>query len=172
MIESLLLSSSSDLDKFEEPSTESQDPSVEVSTNRARRAGENSSETVAVSPPQKRELHTRNGRRVRCNRFIWKHLCADKKSDLYKRRSVPTKKPDPMTENDQNTSEKLAALSSDTNDTSIEPTRITRNSKKRKTTDDITNEEHIVPKRRMYGRRAKGNRQSLDETSLSTIILF
>jgi hypothetical protein len=134
---------------------------AEVPTNKRRRNDENSLETVAVSPPQKRELHTRNGRRVRCNGSIWKHLCADKKLGLYKRkyqrRSVPIKKPDPITETDQNTSDKLSTLSSDTIDASIEPSPITRNSKKRKTTGDITNEEHIVPKRRMYTRRVKGN---------------
>lgn len=152
--------------EVEQPQTESQDESSisvknsaspELSTNKHSRSDENILETVAVSPPQKRELHTRNGRRVRCNGLIWKHLCADKKTTSFKRKyqrqSVPIEKPDPMPEIDQNTSDKLSALSSDTIHTS---SPITRNSKKRKTTGDITNEEHIVPKRRAYRRRGKG----------------
>jgi hypothetical protein len=158
-------------DKVEESQSQDESsPSIEVPTNKRRRIDENTLETVAISPTQKRELHTRNGRRVRCNGLIWKHLCADKKTGFYKRKyqrqSVPIKKSDPITETDQNTSDKLSTLSSDT---PIEPSPITRNSKKRKTTGDITNEEHIVPKR-----RGKGSNKlipaSLEQNSSNTSV--
>jgi hypothetical protein len=118
-------------------------------------------EIVSVSPPQKHELHTRNGRRVRCNGFIWKHLCADKKTSFYKRKyqrqTIPIEKTDQITETDQNTSNQIPSLLSNTIDTSIQTSPITqiKNSKKRKTTGDINNEEHIVPKRKPYGSRRK-----------------
>lgn len=67
---------------------------------------------------------------------------------------MPIKKTDLITEFDPTTSDKLPSLSSDTVDTTIRP--MTRNSKKRKTTGDNNNEEHIVPKRKVYGKRRKG----------------
>ncbi len=146
----------------EQSPTTQDDISLQLPTNKRRRIDDNTLETVAVSPPQKRELHTRNGRRVRCNGLIWKHLCADKKTGLYKRKSprqdVPIEKTDQITETDKNTSNQIPSLLSDTIDTSIQTSPITqiKNSKKRKTTGDINNEEHIVPKRKTYGQRRKG----------------
>jgi hypothetical protein len=111
---------------------------------------------VAVSPSQKRELHTRNGRRVRCNGSIWKHLCAAKKTSLYKRKAQ--RQTIPIEKTDLNTSTEIPLLSSDTIDTSMQTSLISeiKNSRKRKTTGDINNEEHIVPKRKIYGKRRKG----------------
>jgi hypothetical protein len=153
-----------DIESQDEPSLSVQDDiSLNLSTNKRRRLDDNTSETVGVSPPQKkREIHTRNGRRVRCNGLIWKHLCADKKTTFYKRkyqrRSLPVKKTDQITETDQNTSNQIPSLSSDTIDTSMQtsPIKQIKNSKKRKTAGDINNEEHIVPKRKPYGRRRQG----------------
>jgi hypothetical protein len=131
-------------------------------TNKRRRPDENIFETIAVSPLEKRELHTRNGRRVRCNGFIWKHLCAEKKTPFHKRKyqrqSMPVKKTDQIIETVQDNTNAIPSLSSDTIDSSIQISPITqiRNSKKRKTAGDINHGEHIVPKRRTTRQRQKG----------------
>jgi hypothetical protein len=111
---------------------------------------------MANSSPQKRQVHTRNGRRVRCNGLTWKHLCVDKKTVPYKRKyqrqSVPVEK------TDQTNFNQMPIVSSDMIETSLESSSITRKkaSQKRKTVGDMNNEEHIVPKRKPYGRRRKG----------------
>ena len=126
-----------------------------ISFDEQRPAEDNPVQSVAISPTQKRELHTRNGRRVRCNGLIWKHLCAEKKSNLlkrkYQRRKLPIEKLDPVT-TELNPSP--PPPTSDTIETPIEP--MTRTSQKRPRTADINHEEHIVPKRRMHNKRLKG----------------
>lgn len=102
-------------------------------------------ESVAISPTQKRELHTRNGRRVRCNGLIWKHLCAEKKTTILKRK-YQRRKMIPL--------QKTDLTPSDTPPSSIKP--VTRTCQKRKMTPDISNEEHIVPKRQVHAKRRKG----------------
>ncbi len=148
------------------PSVEDNIP-LELPTNKRRRPDENIFETVGISPLEKRELQTRNGRRVRCNRVIWKHLCADKKiphfKRKYQRRSMPAEKTDQINEIEQNISNEIPSLSSDTNDSSVKNSPITRfqNSKKRKTMSDMNNEEHIVPKRKTNGKRQKGKYRNI-----------
>ncbi|CAF1504352.1 unnamed protein product [Rotaria sp. Silwood1] len=130
-------------------------------TNKRRRADDNIFEAIAVSPLRKRELHTRNGRRVRCNGLIWKHLCADKKTTVLKRNYRGQSMTNKLSgENNFNQNE---SLTSDTIDSSIDNNSMTqiKNSKKRKTTGDINNEEHIVPKRKSNGRRRKGSNKSI-----------
>jgi len=153
------------IESQDEPSPSVQDDiSLKLSTNKRRRLDDNTMETVAVSPSQKRELHTRNGRRVRCNGSIWKYLCADKKTKFYKRkyqrRNIPVEKTDQINEMEQNNSNEIPSLASDTIDTSIQTSQI-KNSKKRKTTGDINDEEHIVPKRKAYATRRKGSNKSI-----------
>lgn len=139
------------------PTTET-DAAVEVSQEESISFSEqpslkdNAMQSVAISPTEKRELHTRNGRRVRCNGLIWKHLCAEKKSNLlkrkYQRRKVPIEKIDPITE--------LNPPTSDTSEITIKPA--TRASQKRPLTSDINHEEHIVPKRRNHNKTRKSKR--------------
>jgi hypothetical protein len=129
-----------------------------LSPNKRRRIDDNIFEAMVVSPLEKRELHTRNGRRVRCNGFIWKHLCADKKDTFYKRKyqrqTLPMEKFDQIIETDQTPS-----LPSDPIDSSLQISPITqmKNSKKRKTTSGINNGEHMVPKRKTKGQKRIGN---------------
>ncbi|CAF3134621.1 unnamed protein product [Rotaria sp. Silwood2] len=138
--------------------------SLQLPNNKRRRVDDNIFEAIAVSPLKKHELHTRNGRRVRCNGLIWKHLCADKKNTVltrnYRGRSMSSKR------SDENKSNHIQLSSSDTIDSSIDNNSVTqiKNSKKSKTTGDINNEEHIVPKRKSNGRRRK-------EKSIETPIL-
>jgi len=131
--------------------------SFDIPTNKRRRPDENIFEAVAESPKEKPELHTRHGRRVRCNGLIWKHLCADKKTALYKRKyqrqNIPAKKSDLIIATDQ-----IESLSSDTTDPSIQTSPITqiKDSKKRKAASGINKREHIVPKRKSKRQRQTG----------------
>ena len=122
-----------------------------LSTEESHPIEEKAFESVAISPTQKRELHTRNGRRVRCNGLIWKHLCAEKKTTILKRKyqrrkMIPLQNTDPIPESNP--------TPSDTPPSSIKP--VTRTRQKRKITPDISNEEHIVPKRQVHAKRRKG----------------
>ncbi|CAF0935266.1 unnamed protein product [Rotaria sordida] len=135
--------------------------SFQSPNNKHHQSDENIFETVTISPLRKRELHTRHGRRVRCNGLIWKHLCADKKNNFNKRKSRSQNIS--IKESNENISNHIESLLSDTIDTSIKNNTIIeiKNSKKRKTTGDINNEEHIVPKRKSNRRHRKGSNKSI-----------
>ncbi|CAF0850267.1 unnamed protein product [Adineta steineri] len=150
-------------EKEEHPEAEPEEKITLTSPiSKRRRVDENIFETVNALPSEKHELHTRNGRRVRCNKLIWKHLCAGKKNVLYKRKyqrqSLPIAKTDSIIDTDQSNSQQTASLSSDTINSIVHPSSITqlKNSKKRKTMSDINKREHIVPKRKSNGQRQKG----------------
>lgn len=92
----------------------------------------------AIADPslEKREIKTRNGRRVRCNGFVWKHLCAHRKTLGSKR------KPQRQTTLPSDATASLPAA--------------TMNTRKRKTAGDVNFEEHTVPKRKTNGKRREG----------------
>ncbi|CAM4757531.1 unnamed protein product [Rotaria magnacalcarata] len=52
----------------------------QLRNNKRRRIDDNIFDTIAVTPSRGCELQTRTGRRIRCNEFMWEHLCADKKN--------------------------------------------------------------------------------------------
>lgn len=141
------------------------------STDESHPVKEKIIQSPPVSPTQKRELHTRNGRLVRCNGLIWKHLCAEKKTTILKRKyqhrkAISLQKPSPIIESPP-------APSSDTPQSSTTKP-MTRTSHKRKITSDISNEEHIVPKRAKQRKAAleKSISLSLEGTSSNTSVSY
>lgn len=81
---------------------------------------------------------------------------------MYKRKSqrkrIPIEKTDLIIASDQDNSNEIVSLSSDTIDSSIQTSPITqiKNSKKRKTTGDTNKKEHIVPTRQSNRQRQIG----------------
>ncbi|UJR26679.1 hypothetical protein I4U23_007996 [Adineta vaga] len=164
-------------EKKEHEAIQSSDDTIssEVLTNKRVRSYENLAETTnttettttTTTPLEKPEVHTRNGRRVRCNGSIWKHLCADKKNVLYKRKytrhSMPTKKADLIDETNPEESVTTELLPSDTTDSTVKTSPIPQSdkSKKRKLTDDINVREHIVPKRSSHAQKQKDSEKPI-----------
>lgn len=105
--------------------------------------------TVTVSSPEKYELKTRNGRRVRCNESIWKYLYFKKKNgiDAHNNKSKKT-----ILIKANNSTE----ISSDNPDF-LKPIK---SNKKRKIINEINDEEHIVPKRKSNQKHRKGKHSS------------
>ncbi|CAF1936038.1 unnamed protein product [Rotaria magnacalcarata] len=125
----------------------------QLRNNKRRRIDDNIFDTIAVTPSRGCELQTRTGRRIRCNEFMWEHLCADKKN-CSSTRLNQQRHGMSIDETYQNKSNQTASLLTDSTD-SIE------NSKNRKATDDINSKSHTVFKRNSSRRQQTDSSKSI-----------